>query len=124
LQKSLDEHVKEVRLTNRLTDSPACLVGAEMDYSPQMERLLQMGKGGGPKQRRILELNPRHEVFKKMLERFQNDKDASTLGGYGELLLGLAFLAEGSDLPDPVSFNSRAAELIAKSLDAPRRNGD
>lgn len=120
LQQSLDEHVKEVRLTNRLTDSPACLVGAELDYSPQMERLLQMSKGGGPKQRRILELNPRHEVFKKMLERFRKDKDASTLDGYGELLLGLAFLAEGSDLPDPVKFNSRAAELIAKSLDAPQ----
>ena len=41
LQKSLDEHVKQVRLSNRLVSSPACLVGTEMDYSPQLERLLQ-----------------------------------------------------------------------------------
>ncbi len=55
MQKHLDEHVKQVRLSSRLTASPACLVGAEHDYSPQMEKLLQAGKGGGPKQRRILE---------------------------------------------------------------------
>ncbi|MFL6237440.1 MAG: molecular chaperone HtpG, partial [Thermoanaerobaculia bacterium] len=54
LQKRLDEWVKQVRLTNRLTASPVCLVGAEHDYSPQLEKLLQKGKGGGPKQRRIL----------------------------------------------------------------------
>src|SRR5262249_51524857 len=74
MQKALDEHVKQVRLSNRLVTSPACLVGAEMDYSPQMERLLQKGKGSGPKQRRILELNPSHEIFIKLQERFQQNK--------------------------------------------------
>jgi len=63
LQKSLDEYVKEVRLSTRLVSSPACLVGSEIDYSPQLERLLQKAKGGGPKQRRILELNPNHEIL-------------------------------------------------------------
>ena len=116
LQKGLAEHIKEVRLTNRLTTSPVCLVGAELDYSPQMERLLQMGKGGRPKQRRIMELNPHHEIFGKMLERFQKDKGNSTLDKYGELLFGYALLAEGSELPDPVKFNSLVAELITQTL--------
>jgi molecular chaperone HtpG len=70
LQKELDAHVKHVRLSTRLTSSPACLVGADHDYSPQLEKLLQKGKGGGPQQRRILELNPEHPVVAKIRERF------------------------------------------------------
>ena len=105
LQKSLDEHVKHVRLSNRLVSSPACLVGTEMDYSPQLERLLQKGKGGGPKQRRILELNPNHNLFIKMHDRFKNNYEDYALDEYADLLLGYALLAEGSELPDPVKFN-------------------
>jgi len=116
MQQSLDKYVKEVRLTNRLTTSPACLVGTELDYSPQMERLLQLGKGGGPKQRRIMELNSKHEIFKKLQARFQKNPDDSTLSDYTELLLGYALLAEGSELPDPVVFNRLLAKFIAQSL--------
>ena len=112
LQKELDEHVKQVRLSNRLTNSPACLVGAEFDYSPQLERLLQKGKGGGPKQRRILELNPKHPIFIKLRERFQNNTEDKTIGSYAQLLLGYASIAEGSELPDPVRFNQLVAEML------------
>src|SRR5262249_11385925 len=73
IQKQLDDHVKQVRLSTRLVSSPVCLVGTEIDYSPQMERLLMKGKGGGPRQRRIMELNPNHEVFNRMLQRYQKD---------------------------------------------------
>ena len=116
LQQTLDEQIKEVRLTNRLTTSPACLVGTELDYSPQMERLLQMGRGGRPKQRRIMELNPQHKIFSKLKERFQKDADDPGLVDCARLLLGYALLAEGSELPDPVEFNRLVAELIAQSL--------
>ncbi|HEX8138452.1 MAG TPA: molecular chaperone HtpG [Pyrinomonadaceae bacterium] len=116
LQRTLDEQIKEVRLTNRLTTSPACLVGTELDYSPQMERLLQMGPGGRPKQRRIMELNPQHEIFLKMKERFQKNADDPGLVDSARLLLGYALLAEGSELPDPVEFNRLIAGLIAQSL--------
>lgn len=102
LQQSLDQYVKDVRLTNRLRTSPVCLVGSEIDYSPQMERLLQMGKGGGPKQRRIMELNPQHPIFSKMLARFQRQKDDAMLVKYAHLLLGYGLIAEGSALADPV----------------------
>lgn len=116
LQKTLDEYVKQVRISARLTVSPACLVGAEHDYSPQLEKLLLMGKGAGAKQRRIMELNPKHEVFIKMQERFRNDKDDPLLVDSAELLLGYAMLAEGSELPAPVRFNRLLAEMMARTL--------
>jgi molecular chaperone HtpG len=116
MQKALDEHVKQVRLSGRLVASPACLVGAEMDYSPQMERLLQKGKGGGPRQRRILELNPNHEIFAKLQERFQQDKEDKTIGEYADLLLGYALLAEGSEIPEPAKFNRLVVSLMLKTL--------
>jgi molecular chaperone HtpG len=116
MQKTLDDHVKQVRLSNRLVASPACLVGAEMDYSPQMERLLQKGKGGGPKQRRILELNPHHVIFVKLQERFQKNKERETIEEYAELLLGYALLAEGSEIPDPAKFNRLVVKLMLKTL--------
>jgi molecular chaperone HtpG len=115
LQKSLDQYLKDVRLTNRLITSPVCLVGSEIDYSPQMERLLQMGKGGGLRQRRIMELNPRHAIFIRMLERFQRQKDDVLLVKYAHLLLGYALIAEGSELLDPVEFNRLVAEMMEQS---------
>jgi molecular chaperone HtpG len=116
IQQQLDQYLKEVRLTNRLTNSPVCLVGAEMDFSPQMERLLQMGEGGRPKQKRIMELNPRHEIVMKMRERYQKDTADPKLSKYAELLYGYALLAEGSDLPDPPQFNRLLAELMTETL--------
>jgi molecular chaperone HtpG len=116
MQSALDEHVKQVRLSGRLVTSPACLVGTEMDYSPQMERLLQKGKGGGPRQRRILELNPSHEIFVKLRERFRQSKEDKAVGKYAELILGYALLAEGSEIPEPAKFNRLVVELMLKTL--------
>jgi len=116
LQKRLDEYVKQVRLSGRLTASPACLVGAEHDYSPQLEKILLKGKGGGPRQRRILELNPDHQIVARMQEHFAADAADPVLDDYAELLFGYASLAEGSELPDPGAFNRRLAELMARGL--------
>jgi len=116
IQKHLDAHIKEVRLTNRLVSSPACLVSGEMDYSPQFERLLLRSKGGGPKQRRIMELNPNHEIFVKMLERHKRGDSDQEIRESAELLMYYGLLAEGSELPDPVRLDSLLAKLIAQSL--------
>ncbi|HVG09150.1 MAG TPA: molecular chaperone HtpG [Thermoanaerobaculia bacterium] len=116
LQKKLDEHVKQVRLTNRLTTSPVCLVGAEHDYSPQLEKLLQKGKGGGPKQRRILELNPKHELLEKLKSRFDESAEDPVLDQYAQLLFGYGVLAEGSEMPEPAKFNKAVAELMTRGL--------
>jgi molecular chaperone HtpG len=87
-----------------------------MDYSPQMERLLQKGKGGGPRQRRILELNPDHEIFIKLQEQFRQNKEDKVVGKYAELLLGYALLAEGSEILEPAKFNRLVVDLMLKTL--------
>jgi molecular chaperone HtpG len=114
LQQKLDANVKQVRLTNRLTNSPVCLVGAEHDYSPQLEKLLQKGKGGGPKQRRIMELNPKHEILARLAERFEKDKEDPLLEDYAQLLFGYGLISEGGELPDPVRFNRAVADLMTR----------
>jgi len=117
LQQKLDENVKQVRLTNRLTNSPVCLVGAEHDYSPQMEKLLQKGKGGGPKQRRIMELNPEHAILARLFERYEASHEDPMIADYAELLFGFGLLAEGGEMPDVVRFNHALADLMAKNLE-------
>jgi len=114
LQKQLDEHVKQVRLSSRLTTSPACLVVEEHDYSPMLERVLQKGKGGGPKQRRVLELNPKHPLIARLHDRQAANAEDPLLGNAAELVFGLAVLAEGSELPDPVRFNKAATEVLGQ----------
>ncbi len=116
LQKRLDTYIKQVRLTNRLTDSPVCLVGAEHDYSPQMEKLLQKGEGGGPRQRHIMELNPSHPILVKLQERFAKDKEDPSLDDFAQLLFGYGKIAEGSELEDPVAFNKAMAGLMSRAL--------
>ncbi len=91
-------------------------MGAEHDYSPQMEKLLMKGKGGGLKQRWILELNPDHEILTKMEKRFENDKEDPLLTDYSELLLGYAQIAQGSELTDPVIFNQALSKVMVDRL--------
>ncbi len=116
LKAKLDNHVKEVRLTNRLTDSPACLVVAEEDMSPRLERILQMQGGTAPKQRRIMELNPDHEIVMKLKERVDGDKDDEAIDDFAELLFGGALLAEGSELKDPGRFSQSLSRLMTRNL--------
>jgi len=116
IQKALDDRIKEVRLSARLTASPACLVGAEHDFSPRLEQLL-MRDNDRPRQRRILELNPDHEIVKRLEEMAETDAASEKLGEYAELLYGYAVLAEGSELPDPAAFARRIADLMSRGLD-------
>ena len=116
LQKELDKHVKQVRLSSRLTTSPACLVVEEHDYSPMLERALQMGKDGAPKQRRVMELNPNHPLILRMQQRQAATPDDAILHNAAELLLGLSLLAEGSELPDPIRFSRAASEVLDKVI--------
>jgi molecular chaperone HtpG len=111
MQQHLDKHVKEVRLSSRLTSSPACLVG-DGTVSPRLERLL----GGKNKtvQRRILELNAEHGVVKQLKARFDRDKDDPWIVDLAELLLGQALLVEGGDLPDPVRFSQLLTDLMVR----------
>ncbi len=112
LQSALDEHVKEVRLSTRLTESPACLVGEETDMSAHMAQLLKQAGQEVPVPKRILELNSDHAVLKKLQTVYDADAKDARLGDYAQLLFGQALLAEGSPLPDPVGFGKRVIDLM------------
>lgn len=113
IQGSLDEHVKEVRLSHRLTESPVCLVGDENDMSPGLERILAASGQSAPTQKRIMELNPNHDVFAK-LSGFSLSDDQAILADYAHLLYGQALIAEGSTVPDPAGFARRVAVLMTR----------
>ncbi len=116
VQKTLDEHVSEVRLSKRLKSSPSCLVGEEHDLSPQLEKMLRHTPHAVPKRKRILELNPSHPIVQKLEQRFSERADDPTVGEMAELLLGSALLAEGSELPNPARFNSLLTRLMESRL--------
>ncbi len=118
VQKRVDTWVKEVRLSGRLTRSPAVLVVAEHDYSPQLERLLSQGRTDGYRQRRILELNASHPLVQGLRRRFDANPDDAVVGDYAELLLGWSLLAEGSGPHDPVRFTQLVGTLMETGLDA------
>ena len=115
-QKKLDQYVKQVRFSSRLVGSPACLVTEEHEYSPHLERLLQKGKGGGPKQRRIMELNADHPLVARLRERFTANEEDPAVGDSMEILFELALLAEGSEVADPVRLNQLTLDLLQKSI--------
>ena len=117
LQERLSEHIKTVRLSTRLTTSPACLTRDEYDYSPRMERLLLKGKGGGPRQRRTLEVNARHPLIARLDERLAAGEGSDTeWDDFAELLLGYALLAEGSEPVNAVRFGQALERLMQRGF--------
>ena len=116
LQDLLKDDVKEVRLSSRLVASPACLVSEEKDMGPQLDELMRrMGHKVEPK-KRILEVNPKHELVIKLQRRFEENPQAPALQNYARLLYGQALLAEGSPLPDGATYGRLIAELMSKAL--------
>ena len=115
IQKTLEDSVKEVRLSTRLTASPVCLVGGEFDMSPQFERFMRQTEGMEP-QKRILELNPDHQLLTQLRNLHGESPEDSRLADYARLLHGYALLAEGSELPDPAKHNQLMAELMLRGL--------
>jgi len=115
LQKDLDSYVKQVRLSERLTNSPSCLVVEEHDYSPSMERKLRRGRTG-PYPRRVLELNPQNLVVSRLRERHAKNAQDPLLHDAAGLLFGLALLAEGSELPYPIQFHRSASEMFSRAI--------
>lgn len=116
LQKKLDDRIKEVRLSSRLTTSPACLVVGENEYSPMLERALRKGGGEAPHQKRVMELNPKHPLIERMKQRRSQSENDPLLDNAAEVLLGLSLLAEGSELPDPVRFNKAATDVLGQVI--------
>jgi molecular chaperone HtpG len=110
LQQALDERVKTVRTTDRLTDSPACLVSDPGAMSARQEKVLREAGHDVPKQKRILELNAGHAVVKKL----QTLADEAVFADWAALLYDQALLAEGSLPSDPAAFSRRLTQLMAR----------
>ncbi|WP_341668668.1 molecular chaperone HtpG [Alcaligenes sp. SDU_A2] len=107
LQASLGEKVKEVRITARLVDSPACVVVDANELSPHLLRMLQAAGQEAPEVKPILEINPDHELIAKV-----QAADDAAFGEWALLLLEQAMLAEGASLQDPASFVKRVNRLL------------
>ena len=112
MHKTLDERVKEVRVTDRLTDSPACLISEEHGMSSHLERRLREAGHAVPEQKRILEVNPEHAVIKKL--RALAESDDAKFQRWTDLLYDQALLAEGVLPADPAGFAKRIAALMAE----------
>lgn len=107
LTNTLGEQVKEVRVTSRLVDSPACVVVDEHELSPHVVRMLQAAGQATPQLRPILEINPGHTLIR----RIQDVADAE-FDDWAQLLLDQALLAEGATLNDPAAFVRRMNQLL------------
>jgi molecular chaperone HtpG len=108
----LESQVSDVRVSERLTDSPACLVVPRGGLPAHIERLLRAHQHDLPEQKRILELNPNHALIKRMNEVFSGDPSSAKLSEWIELLFDQALLIEGSPLPDPSRFSKRLVALL------------
>ncbi len=106
--KSLGEDVKEVRITHRLTDSPACLVSGEHDMSANLERLLKQAGQDVMGHKPILELNPEHPLIK----RLKVDENGERFDDWTRILFEQALLSEGGQLEDPATFVSRLNKML------------
>jgi molecular chaperone HtpG len=108
MKNALGERVKEVRVTLRLTDSPACLVADERDLSGNLQRLLKAAGQKAPQSSPILEVNPHHTL----LARLKAETGEARFNDLVQVLFDQALLAEGGTLEDPASFVKRVNQLL------------
>ncbi|MCM8534438.1 MAG: molecular chaperone HtpG [Lentisphaeraceae bacterium] len=116
IQKSLDEEIKEVRFSRRLTDSPCCLVADEYAMSANMERIMQSMNQEMPKQKRILELNKDHKIIQHVLDLASNDASGEQFKEFTSLLFDQALLVEGSPIQNPAVFAQKITKLMESAL--------
>jgi molecular chaperone HtpG len=107
LQAALKERAKEVRVTTRLVDSPACIVVEEGDMSAHLARMLKQAGQSAPKTQPILEVNPEHALLKRLAG------DDARFDDLANILFDQALLAEGGQLDDPASYVQRVTRLLA-----------
>jgi molecular chaperone HtpG len=108
IKKSLGESVKDVRVTLRLTDSPACLVMDEHDMGGHFQRLLKAAGQNVPASKPILEINPQHPL----VLRLKDEADEARFTDLAKVLFDQSMLAEGGQLEDPAGFVKRLNQLM------------
>lgn len=108
----LGDKVKEVRVTHRLTDSPACLVFDTEEMSGHLKRMMEAAGQAAPPSQPIFEINPTHALVAHLKEEQDDDR----FSDWATLLFDQALLAEGGQLDDPGTFVKRVNELLAKAI--------
>jgi molecular chaperone HtpG len=108
IQEVLKDQVKEVRLTHRLTSSPACIVADENEMNANMQRILQSMGQAMPETKPIFEINPEHAI----IDRLKAETDDSRFGEWSHILFDQAVLAEGGSLKNPAEFVQRLNRLL------------
>ncbi|MDT6987745.1 molecular chaperone HtpG [Streptomyces lusitanus] len=116
MRERLDDDVKEVRLSTRLTRSPACLVADADDLTPALENMYRAMGQEVPRSKRVLELNPDHPLVKGLNEAYGEREDRSELADTAELLYALAVVAEGGRPKDPARFVQLTADRLERTL--------
>ncbi|WP_168706818.1 molecular chaperone HtpG [Gordonia paraffinivorans] len=115
LTETLSDDVSETRLSSRLTESPACLVGDTWSMSPQLEKLYRASGQTLPKTKRALELNPDHPLIVALNKAFA-DGERDKLVPTAKLVYGMAVIAEGGELEDPAEFAKVLAGQLTESF--------
>jgi molecular chaperone HtpG len=116
LKETLSEYVKEVRLSNRLTESPACLITDAFGMTPALARMYRASGQPVPIGKRILELNPNHPLVTGLRQARKDHGDDPSLAETAELLYGTALLAEGGALEDPARFAGLLADRLTRTV--------
>ena len=116
IRKALGDKAKEVRLTHRLVDSPACLVTEEGGISANLERVLRAAGQAVPNVPLVLEINPRHPI----VTRLKDETDDARFKDWSHILFDQAMLAEGGHLDDPAGFVKRLNELMLAMAGEPK----
>ncbi len=114
----LGDEVKDVRLSERLTDSPVCLVSDEGDIDIHLERLLRQHQQLDQQVKRVLEVNPDHPLITALAGIVGGDGAGARVSEAAHLLLDQARILEGDKLPDPAGFTKRLADMMARGLAA------
>lgn len=108
VKQALDERVKEVRVTRRLTDSPACLVADSHELGRHLEQILQATGQQVARAKPVLEINPRHPI----VEKLKNEQNEERFGDWAGLIFDQALLSEGGQPEDPAGFVRRLNKLL------------
>jgi molecular chaperone HtpG len=117
LKETLGETVKDVRVSDRLTDSAVCLVAGEGDMDLHLERMLKMqGHMNVPSATRVLEINPAHALIKKLTQAVDKPAKKQTLDDMAHLLLDQARIIEGEPVNDPAAFSRRLDAIMEKGI--------
>ncbi len=118
IREVLKEHVSEVRVSDRLTDSPSCLVIPDGGLAPYLERLLRLQQGVDlPSQKRILEINTKHVLIRTLAQLAQRDGESAALTDAITLIYDQALLSEGSPIDDPARVARQLMRLLQTSAE-------